>query len=268
MNPILKYPGAKWRLASWILQYMPDHESYLEPFFGSGAVFFNKTPARVETLNDVDGEVVNFFKVCRDKPDELSEKIRLTPWARAERDAAYDPTEDSLERARRFAVRCWQTFGASPRKSNGWRNTIGKTIDGGHDNPKLWKRLPECIAEASERLMQAQIENRPALEVMRRYNGENVLIYADPPYVRDTRTASGDAYNHEMTDADHEELLKVLGEHKGVVLLSGYDTDMYNDMLKGWSKEICNTLAEGGAKRKECLWINPAGTSDQINLWE
>ena len=258
MNPILKYPGAKWRLAPWIIEHLPPHESYVEPYFGSGAVFFAKSPARIETINDIDGAVVNFFRVCREQPDALSDALRLTPWARLERDEAYTPAGDAVEDARRFAVRCWQTFGAHPHQSNGWRHTTGKHRDGGPDNPKLWARLPQCVADASARLMEAQIENRPAIDVIRGHNGPNVLIYADPPYLRDTRTANGDAYHHEMTDADHAELLAALCAHTGMALVSGYDSDMYNDALRGWRKATKSTTAERGAKRTECLWINPA----------
>ena len=257
MKPILKYPGAKWRLSSWVIQHMPPHESYLEPYFGSGAVLFNKQPARIETINDIDGEVVNFFRMCREYPDELAGAIALTPWAREERDAAYclDEELSDLERARRFAIKCWMTFGAFPHKSNGWRHTTGKMRDGGPDNPKLWARVPGCIAEAAERLMQVQIENRPAVEVIQRHNGPEVLIYADPPYVKQTRTASGNAYNHEMTDDDHITLLQALNKHNGSVLLSGYDCELYQDILVGWRCELKSTTAERGVRRTECLWI-------------
>jgi len=239
---------------------MPPHESYLEPFFGSGSVFFNKKRARIETVNDLDNEIVHFFKICRNRPDDLADALRLTPWAREEREAAYDiePAGDCVERARRFAIRCWMTFGASPRKSNGWRHTTAKETDGGPDNPKLWARMPRCVRDASARLLEAQIENRPAIEVIERHNGERVLIYADPPYLKSTRTMHGDAYHHEMTDTDHLELLSVLMKHKGMVILSGYDSGLYNETLQGWHKESTNTTAEGAAKRVECLWINPA----------
>jgi len=258
--PILKYPGAKWRLAPWILSHMPPHGSYVEPYFGSGAVFFLKTPARIETINDVDSEVVTFFRVCRDQPDELAEALRLTPWARDERDAAYsEPAGDELEQARRFAVKCCQTFGASRNKTQGWRNSTGKGNNGGPDNPKLWARLPQSVTEASRRLLEAQIENRPALEVIERYNGVGVLIYADPPYMKETRSMHGDAFVHEMTDADHEELIKALLRHAGPVMLSGYDSPFYNDRLRGWRKETVAAQANCGARRTECLWINPAG---------
>lgn len=258
MNPILKYPGAKWRVGAWIISFFPLHEGYLEPYFGSGGVFFNKAPSRIETVNDLDGEVVNFFRMCREYPDDLAELLSLTPWSREERNAAYEPSEDDLERARRFCVRCWQTFGAHPRKSNGWRHTTAKQRNGGPDNPKLWARLPECVWQAADRLREAQIECKPALDVIRGHNGPEVLIYADPPYLRHTRTTHGDAYTHEMTEAEHEELLRALLDHKGTVLLSGYDNDLYNDMLQGWQKESFRTTAERGAKRTEFLWINPA----------
>jgi DNA adenine methylase len=259
MNPILKYPGAKWRLATWILSFIPPHESYLEPYFGSGGVFFNKARSRIETINDIDGEVVHFFRMCRSRPDDLADAIHLTPWARAEREAAFDPASDDIERARRFAVRCWMTFGASIRKSNGWRHTTAKKSNGGPDNPRLWARMPECIRTASARLLETQIENAPALDLIRHFNGERVLIYVDPPYVKDTRNTHGDAYHHELSNADHEELLRTLMEHTGMVFISGYDCDLYNDTLHDWRKETTNTTAELAAKRVECLWINPAG---------
>jgi DNA adenine methylase len=267
MHPILKYPGAKWRLAQWIISHFPPHESYLEPFLGSGAVFFNKPKARIETVNDMDGEVVNFFRICRSRPDELAVVLRLTPWSREERSAAFDqdPTGDEIERARRFAVRCWQTFGAGIHKSNGWRHTTAKDSDGGPDNPKLWARLPQCIREASIRLLEAQIENCLAIEAIKRHNGERVLIYADPPYLHNTRTANTKSYRYEMTDADHEELLQALLEHKGMAVISGYDNDLYNGTLRGWHKETINTIAELAAKRTECLWVNPLAYYNKSN---
>lgn len=260
MDAILKYPGAKWRLAPWIIEHIPPHESYLEPFFGSGAVFFNKERARIETINDLDGEVVNFFRVCRERPEELAAAISLTPWARDERDAAYaaGKNDDPVERARKFAVRCWMTFGAAPYKSNGWRHTTGKTKNSGPDNTKLWARVPQVIQAAAVRLLDAQIENKPAVDVIRAHNGSEVLIYADPPYVHATRTAHLKSYTCEMTDAAHIELLHALREHEGMVLLSGYDSEMYRELLPGWSMRTKNTTAERGAKKTECLWLNLA----------
>lgn len=266
--PLLKYPGAKWRLAEWIIGNMPPHESYVEPYFGSGAVFFRKIPVRIEIINDMDGDVVNFFKVIRERPEELARAIALTPWARQEFEAEREPATGELERARRFAVRCWMAFGASV-ESKTWRHTTGKGESGGPDNPKLWSRVPESVLQSAKRLKQTQIENRPAIEVIARLNGPQVLIYADPPYLISTRTAHREQYHHEMTDTDHGELLAALMRHRGMVLLSGYDCPLYRERLARWHVESIKTTAERGVRRTECLWINPvaeARLSRQLRL--
>lgn len=260
MNPILKYPGAKWRMAEWIIERMPTHIGYVEPFFGSGAVFFNKTPSAIETINDIDGSVVRFFKTCREQPEALARAIALTPWSREEflqSDFRGDDVDD-VEAARQFAVRCWQTFGARTRCKTGWRHTAAKTKNHGPDNPRMWLRLPDVVFEVAERLIDAQIDNRPALDVIRDNDGPEVLVYADPPYVKATRTLNGDQYRHEMDDSEHEQLLQTLNAFSGMVLISGYDCELYRDMLHGWSMETVKTKAERGVSRTECLWCNPA----------
>lgn len=260
MDPILKYPGAKWRLAEWIIARMPPHVGYLEPFFGSGAVFFNKPKSKIETICDLDSSIIRFFRTCRERPDELAYALSLTPWSREEFLASdfCEEAVDDVEAARQFAVRCWQTFGARTHCKTGWRNTTGRKENYGPNNPQLWKRLPEIVGLVADRLMDAQIENRDALEVIRRNNGPQVLIYADPPYLKSTRTLNGDQYRYEMTEADHEDLLRALMDHKGMVLLSGYDSEMYRDMLKSWRMETISTRAERGVLRTEILWSNPA----------
>ena len=267
MNPALKYPGAKRRLAPWIIGQMPSHEGYLEPFFGSGGVFFNKPPSRVETLNDLDGSVVHFFKVCREQPEELARALSLTPWSREEflQSDFRDGQTSDIEAARQFAVRCWMTFGARTRCKTGWRHTTGAKLDGGPDNPKLWARLPDTVQQVAARLQHAQFENRPALDLIQIYDGPEVLIYADPPYIKETRTLNGDQYRYEMTDDDHEKLLMVLNRSSSMVLLSGYDCDLYRDMLPGWKVTMTKSRAERGAKRIECLWANPAAAERQNN---
>lgn len=265
MTPILKYPGAKWRLAPWIIDHIPPHEGYLEPFFGSGAVFFNKPASRVETLNDIDGSVVHFFKVCRERPDELAFALSLTPWSREEflKSDFCNGYCDDIEAARQFAVRCWQTFGARTRCKTGWRHTTGGKKDGGPDNPKLWARMPETVQQVAARLQMAQFENRPALDLIKMYNGPELLIYADPPYMFGTRTLNGKQYRHEMEDTEHEEMLNALSKSDSMILLSGYDCELYRDMLPGWRVETKKTTAERGVQRVECLWINPAAAAAQ-----
>lgn len=123
VKPVLKYAGAKWRLADWIGGLLPPHEIYLEPFFGSGAVFFRKAPARLETINDIDGNVVNLFRVLREQTEQLAALVELTPWARDEYYASYEKSGNDLEDARRFLVRCWQAFGTMTAARTGWRHS-------------------------------------------------------------------------------------------------------------------------------------------------
>ncbi|MCI8374898.1 MAG: DNA adenine methylase [Lachnospiraceae bacterium] len=253
MKTVLKYPGAKNRIANWICEYIPQHEVYLEPYFGSGAVFFNKLPARIETLNDLDGNIVNYFRVVREKAQELAEQLEMTPYSREEYYKAFEilPEDSEIECARKFAVRCWQGFGCSNVYRNGFRSSQQSKSP---HTTREWKSLPERLIEASERLKNAQIENLPAVELINRYDTEDVFLYVDPPYLHSTR--KNYLYRYEMKDADHKELLKALVSHPGKVLLSGYDNDLYNDMLPGWYKVQKKTQAEAGKIRTETLWMN------------
>jgi len=251
MKCVLKYPGAKNRIAPWICEYIPKHNVYLEPFAGSLAVLFNKPRSHIETVNDLHGEVVNFFRVLRDNREDLINLITFTPYSRDEYDLSYQESDDDIERARRFCVRCWQGFGCANLYHNGFKSGQQQSSP----NPaRAWSELPKTMLMASERLKGVQIENLPAVELIRRYNTEDVFIYADPPYLHGTR--KNYLYKYEMEDADHVELLGTLINHPGKVLLSGYDNDLYNDILNGWRKVHKNTVAEGGMKRTETLWMN------------
>lgn len=253
MKAVLKYPGAKNRIADWICGYIPQHKVYVEPYFGSGAVFFNKIPARIETLNDIDGKVVNYFKIVRDHAQELAALLDMTPFSRDEYYYACEdlPEDTDLERARKFAVRCWQGFGCSNLYRNGFRSSQQSRSP---HTTKEWGCLPERLLEASKRLKNAQIENIPAVELIKRYNTEDVFLYIDPPYLRGIR--KNYLYRYEMEDGDHIELLELLTEHPGKVLLSGYESKMYDDMLPGWKKVQKRTQAEAGIARIETLWMN------------
>lgn len=253
MKCVLKYPGAKNRIADWICEYIPEHEVYLEPYAGSLAVFFAKAPARIETLNDLDGNVVNYFRVVRKHAEELGVQLELTPYSRDEYIQAceHDPEESDIERARKFAVRCWMGFGCSNLYRNGFRSSQQRTSP---HTTKEWRSLPERLIAASERLKNAQIENLPAAELIRRYDTPDVFIYVDPPYLHGTR--KNYLYRCEMEDQEHVELLQLLADHPGKVLLSGYDNDLYNSMLPGWNKVQKKTQAEAGIPRIETLWMN------------
>lgn len=259
MNAIVKYPGSKWGLADWIISHFPEHHSYLEPFFGSGAVLFNKSRSHIETVNDLDGNVVNLFRWIREDPERLAHEIYYTPYARQVYEEAFtgEPA-DSLQQAVNFCIRL--NMGQGYRTNGervGWKNDIQ-----GRERAyaaRDWCQLPERIMQAAGRLREVQIECRPAVELIRRFNSPKVLIYADPPYVLGTR--HGKQYRCEMDDTGHEELLDVLLVHKGPVLISGYDSPLYNNKLKGWHREEAVSYSQVGSRKKEVLWMNfePAG---------
>lgn len=263
---ILHYPGSKWSLAQWIISHMPEHTTYLEPYFGSGAVLFSKERSSLETINDIDGEIVNLFRIIRERPDELAHMIRWTPHSRQEYYDSYEPVEDELEQARRLVVRLWQGRGGKTAHRTGWRSMIECN---GPLPGQEWIRFPEKIAVVAERLIGVQIECQPAAELLQRYQRSNVLIYADPPYIHATRTTT--SYRHEMSDRDHEELLELLDVHPGPVLLSGYAHPMYDERLRHWHRETKIAKAEAGAMREEVLWINPIAaerTGRQMTLFD
>lgn len=259
MKTVLKYPGSKWSTAEWIISNFPrnyEKMTYLEPYFGSGGVFFQKERSVIETINDLDGNVVNLFRVIREHPEELARLIEFTPWSRHEYRMSYEPTGNSLEDARRFLVRMWQAIGAKSSDSTGWRNNI--QANNGNLN-QFSLRLPKYITAAAERLKHTsgclvQIENQPAIRLIERHRRENVLIYADPPYVLSTR--HGRIYKHEMSDADHVELLETLMLHPGPVIISGYENDLYSRMLPGWRTDKRIARCEAGQKREEVIWMN------------
>ncbi|PWU69082.1 DNA methyltransferase [Gracilibacillus dipsosauri] len=252
-------------MAQWIIDHMPKHETYLEPFFGSGAVYFNKPVSAVETINDIDGRLVNMFRIMRDHPIELAQKVELTPYSRAEYDLSFDITDNKIEDARRMLTRCWFAIGGKTVSKSGWRCLISK------NGPRVvadWNRIPERIKQVSERLKFTQIECFNALDLIQRYNRKEVLIYADPPYLFDTRQSK--QYKHEMGNDEHFHLIEVLKDHQGPVLLSGYSHEIYLNELKDWTLVTKDSVALGGAKRIESLWLNPMAAEQmkQFTLFE
>ena len=252
MKAILKYPGSKWRIADWITEHFPEHKVYCEPFFGSGAVFFKKKPSYIETINDVDGNIVNLFKVCRERPEALAKAIEFTPFSREEFVDCYDMTVgDAVERARRTLVRYHQSFGTTNSSKKSWRNV---QTYGGPRCATMWNYLPDTIIECCERLKNAQIESIDGLKLIRRYNHPDTLIYCDPPYLRSLRKKN--MYAHELGDERHVELLEVLKQSKSKIILSGYDNDLYNEVLFDWRTDTKQTTAQMGLHRTEKIWMN------------
>lgn len=256
MKAIMKYPGSKWGIADWIISFFPEHHSYLEAFLGSGAVFFKKPRSNIETLNDLDGNVVNLFEWIKKDPERLAHEIYWTPYARQVYEDAYTSVpEDSLQKAVNFYIRLNMGYGFRTNgERSGWKNDIQ-----GREKAyaaRDWRELPDKIMQAAERLRGVQIENRPAVELIQRFNYPNVLIYLDPPYVLSTRQGSRKQYRHEMNDKDHSDLLDVVLAHRGPVLLSGYDSNLYNIRLKGWHREETTCYSQVCSKKREVLWMN------------
>ncbi len=251
-------------MTDWIISQFPDHTTYLEPFFGSGAILFNKSRSILETVNDLDGEVSNLFQIIRDQPEELAKLIHWTPYARAEYYKGYKTEGDDIERARRFLVRCWMARGGKTSDRTGWRHIID--LNAPHP-ARDWQKLPDKIMQVTDRLRNVQIESQPAVKLIERYKRPEVLIYADPPYILSTRSKR--MYKNEMNEDDHKELLDVLMEHPGPVVLSGYAHPMYDKRLADWHRETNTVKAEAGRIRTEVLWVNPmaAGKIGQMALF-
>lgn len=248
---VLKYPGSKWRLANWIISNFPIHKNYVEPFFGSGAVLFNKQPVHNELANDKDSNVVNLFRVIREHGDELAALVELTPYARSEFDESDISTDCDVERARRFLTRTWQAFGGKTN-SVSWANTRSGEVF----RPKYWSKLPDRILAVVQRLKPVQFENCCALELIERCNHQDTLLYLDPPYLAKTRTARCYA-NEFAAESEHKELLLLAKRHKGFVVISTYDNELYNNELSNWGKCSQRVGTHNGGSRVETIYISP-----------
>ena len=265
MKAIAKYPGSKWSLAKWITSYFPEHHSYLEPFFGSGAVLFNKPRSHIETVNDLYNSVLNQFEFIREDPARLVSMVYMTPYAREVYEKAFEGVPgDKFEAALNFYIRLNMGHGfRTTGEKVGWKNDVqGRERSYASQD---WCNLPDKIMQAAERLRGVQIENRPAVELVKRFNYPKVLIYCDPPYMLETR--NGKQYRCEMDIKDHEELLKALLQHKGPALISGYETDMYNNMLAGWTKVFNTSYSQVHSKKTEVLWMNFKPVNIQMDLF-
>lgn len=261
--------GGKYSHLNWLLPLLPYTTHYCEPFGGSAAVLLNRKPSPVETYNDIDGEVVNFFRVLRKQKEELLEAIGLTPFSKEElRIAVNGKNEDlpDLERARRFFVRARQVrTGLAQTASEGrWAHcklTSRAEMSGAVSR---WLGSVEGLSEVAQRLLRVQIENAPAIEVIHRFDSPETLFYCDPPYVHESRSDTN-AYAYEMSDDEHRELSAVLHTVKGKVALSGYHSSLMNKLYGGWKyieaptkkAHSTNTGADNNKQnRTEVLWVN------------
>jgi len=255
--------GGKFSLLDWLLPLLPHCHHYCEPFGGSGVVLINREPSPVETYNDLDGEVVNFFRVLREQKDKLIEAIGLTPFSRQEfvQACRVDPSLSPLERARRFYVRARQVrTGLAQTASPGrWANCKNTSRGGMSGVIRRWLGGTEDLAVIAERLIRVQIENRPATHVIRLYDAHDTLFYCDPPYVHETR-GDAKAYGFEMADKEHEELADVLNSAKGMVAISNYHSPLMDRLYRSpkWRKLVSGprTIHSTKGKRCEVVWTN------------
>lgn len=266
--------GGKFSHLNWLLPLLPPCHHYCEPFSGSGAVLLNREPSPIETYNDIDGEVVNFFRVLRDHSEDLIKTIALTPFSREEyHQAIYGETSgiSDIEKARRFYIKARQTrTGLAQTASLGrWANCKNTSRAGMSGVVSRWLGGIDALDDIAQRLIRVQIENRPAVDVIRLYDSPTTLFYCDPPYLHATR---GDtkAYGFEMDEEQHRELAKVLNQCQGMVAVSGYDHPLMNELFSPgrWLKTLSpdKTIHSTKDKRVEVLWTNYEPIS--INLHE
>lgn len=268
-RPALRWHGGKWKLASWIIGHFPPHRVYTEVYGGAASVLMQKARSYSEVYNDLDGEVVNLFRVLRDPATarNLARALALTPFSREEYVESYDRVADPVDRARRLLVRSFQGHGSNSHnrasRSGFWSNSNRSGTTPAHD----WGNFPPQVPLMAERFRSVVIENRPAVQVLRTHDGPRTLHYVDPPYPMTARSDGRGDYAHEMTDAEHRELREVLGGMEGFVIVSGYRCPLYDELYRGWASTERLAYADGAAPRTEVLWMNARAAAEHAPLF-
>lgn len=266
-RPIVRWHGGKWMISQWILGFLPSHDTYVEPFGGGASILLRKPRAgQAEIYNDLDMSVLNIFRVLQDpaQAERLKQLLAVTPYAREEFNRAYEPTDDPVEAVRRTLVRSWMGYGSDGTAGvykTGFRAIVTQA---GKTPASEWVNWKHALDFIIARIDGVTLENRDAFDVMAQYDGEETLHYIDPPYLPETRSqgnrrrgAGYHVYQHELTVEDHVRLLGMLQELRGMVVLSGYPSVLYDENLAGWKRESRAAYADGGAPRTEVVWINP-----------
>lgn len=256
-RPALRYYGGKFKLAPWIISHFPAHKNYVEPCCGAASVLLQKPRSPLETINDLDGNVVNFFRVLRDQPDELIRKIQLTPWARAEYELSMQPCDDDVELARRFFMGNMLSISGNPRSSGlrvckdhvDARDRISTVLD------ELYATAGRLISTPTSMV---QIENDTYQRMITRFDSIDTLIYFDPPYVHSERTSTKE-YVFEWANEEHETASDLLRNCAGYVVVSGYACPLYTELYesRGWHRVDKEAQTNSGGKRIESLWLSP-----------
>jgi DNA adenine methylase len=250
-RPVMRYYGSKWTLAPWIISHFPQHRVYVEPFAGAASVLMQKGRSEIEIINDLNAEVVNIFKVLRNESQarELKRLIDLTPYSRIEYEASRETTDDPVEAARRAIIRSYFGHGSAAfYLACGFKSNDNTS---GNHNAHGWVKYSEAMPVIINRMKGVVVECRPAVEVIKQQDSLNTLFYVDPPYVQEAWVTQ-QVYEHEMTDTQHEELARVLRGAVGMVVLSGYGCELYDQVLYAdWHR-----YERDAGKRTEVLWLN------------
>lgn len=260
-RPILRWHGGKWRLAPWIIEHMPPHQCYVEPFGGAASVLLRKGRASLDVYNDLDGAVVTLFRLLRDDPEELIRRVEMTPFSREDFGRAQDfssPPANDMELCLRLLVRSHMGFSTAGTCGRGNHEKTGfraRGVRAGTTPPENWRRFPPVLRQVAERMQGVVIESLPARRLIEMHDDTDTLFYLDPPYLPDTRDPRAD-YNHEMTERDHEEMLDQILHLEGAVILSGYPSEIYDSALSDWVRVERQAMAEGARARVEVLWMN------------
>jgi DNA adenine methylase len=259
----IRWYGGKFSHLNWLLPLLPSCQHFCEPFGGSAAVLLNRDPSLVETYNDIDGDLVTFFRVLRNKPDELIEKLAVTPFSREEFRRAYEMRGRTdipdVERARLFFIRAEQVrIGLAQTSTAGrWAWCKLTSRRGMSGAVSRWLNRIDALWAVSERLRRVQIENRDAIEVILQYDSPETLFYLDPPYPHESR---GDvhAYAYEMTERNHKRLAEVLHSIQGKAAISGYRSPLTERLYGGWMRiDAPQAIIHSVKKpRIESVWIN------------
>jgi len=256
---LLRYFGGKWAIAPWVLSFLPPHRIYVEPFGGAASILLRKPRSRIEVYNDLDEEIVGIFQTVQDpkKCQALMRRLRRTPYSRRAFEMAFQTSTDPIIRAQRAIVRAYQSFHHealfNPRKTT---FADAKHRNGSTCKAHEWASYPRSLLAVSRRLQGVVIERRPALDVIRVQDTPDTLFFVDPPYVPSTRTKA--SYRHEMREDEHVALLEQLRRIKGMVVLAGYPSALYDRMLPDWQRlERPHRAAYSKRLRTEVLWLSP-----------
>lgn len=259
-RPVLRYHGGKVRLAPWIMSFFPRHQVYVEPFGGGGSVLLAKAPAPTEVYNDLDSRVVGLFRVLRDpaKAAELARRLELTPFSREEYESwCYAKPTDDVDAAHQVVAR-----GFMGQSSKGiWHRSGFDTRtneDGYCSRVSALRATPEACRSVARRMVGVVLEHDDALDVIRRHDRSDALIYCDPPYLT-TEGRGTRIYTHDFKAEDHRNLAAALhGLRSAMVVLSGYPSALYEELFPGWQRHQRKAMADGGRARTEVVWLNPA----------